>query len=239
MSFDEKKTFDKDNLDKYLNEVAKEYRKLGGKKMPAEMILIGGASVLINYGFRDTTTDIDALISAASTMKEAIIRVADNNDLPDNWLNADFIRTASYSVKLVQYSKYYRTFANVLSVRTVAGEYLVAMKLRSGRKYKFDLSDVIGILNWHQKNGDPLTLDRVKRAAADLYGSWEEIPEFSREFALNLFSNEEYGAVYDSIAEQVQENRNELIRNDWKDSQIITEENAADILKRLNKDVES
>ena len=40
--------FTKDNIDLYLKELAKEYRKLVGKGMPAELILIGGASVLIN-----------------------------------------------------------------------------------------------------------------------------------------------------------------------------------------------
>ena len=34
--------FTKDNIDLYLKEVAKEYRKQVGKGMPAELILIGG-----------------------------------------------------------------------------------------------------------------------------------------------------------------------------------------------------
>lgn len=67
--------FTKDNIDLYLKELAKEYRKLVGKGMSAELILIGGASVLINYGFRNMTTDIDALIRASSGMKDAIDRV--------------------------------------------------------------------------------------------------------------------------------------------------------------------
>lgn len=62
MSSDKQTEFTKENIDTYLKEIAKEYRKQIGKKMPAELILIGGASVLINYGFRDMTTDIDALI---------------------------------------------------------------------------------------------------------------------------------------------------------------------------------
>ena len=52
MSFEDK-IFDKNNLDFYLRELAREFRKLNGKTMRAEMILIGGASVLLNYGFRD------------------------------------------------------------------------------------------------------------------------------------------------------------------------------------------
>ena len=47
--------FGKDQIDSYLKEVAKQYRKLNRKGMPAEITLIGGASILINYGFRDST----------------------------------------------------------------------------------------------------------------------------------------------------------------------------------------
>lgn len=75
--------FTKDNIDTYLKEVAKEYRRQIGKRMPAEMILIGGASVLVNYGFRDMTTDIDAVIQAASVMKDVINNVGDRFHLPN------------------------------------------------------------------------------------------------------------------------------------------------------------
>lgn len=64
--------FSKDNIDGYLKALGKEYRKRAGKGMKAELILVGGAAILVNYGFRDTTTDVDALIQAASSMKDAI-----------------------------------------------------------------------------------------------------------------------------------------------------------------------
>lgn len=59
----------KKDLDTYLKELAKEFRRRNGKRIPAEIILIGGASILINYGFRDTTYDMDAIIKASSSMK--------------------------------------------------------------------------------------------------------------------------------------------------------------------------
>ena len=67
--------FTKDNLDGYLKELSKEFRKMNGSKIPAEIILIGGASVLINYGFREMTYDMDAIIQALSSMKDAINHV--------------------------------------------------------------------------------------------------------------------------------------------------------------------
>ena len=51
MSSEKQIEFTKENINTYLKEVAKEYRKQIGKNMPAEMILIGGASILVNYGF--------------------------------------------------------------------------------------------------------------------------------------------------------------------------------------------
>jgi hypothetical protein len=64
--------FNKATLDKSLAALGKEFRKRNGTKMPAEVVLIGGASVLINYGFRDMTTDADAIITASSVMRESI-----------------------------------------------------------------------------------------------------------------------------------------------------------------------
>ena len=41
-----KALFTQENLDTYLKALAREYKKLGGKGMPAEIILIGGAAIL-------------------------------------------------------------------------------------------------------------------------------------------------------------------------------------------------
>ena len=72
MSSDHTAVFTKENLNDYLKELAKEYRKINGKAMPAEIILVGGAAILAGYGFRDMTTDIDAVIYESYSMKDAI-----------------------------------------------------------------------------------------------------------------------------------------------------------------------
>lgn len=110
------------------------------------------------------TTDVDAVIHAASSMKDAINIVGDRLKLPNGWLNTDFMRTVSYSPKIDEYSTYYKNFYNVLNIRTISAEYLIAMKLRSGRKYKNDLSDIIGILAEHDKHGVPITFDSITTA---------------------------------------------------------------------------
>lgn len=173
------KGFTKENLDYYLKELAKEFRKRNGKTTPAEIVLVGGAAILANYGFREMTYDIDAVITASSALKEAVNTVGDRFGLPNGWLNADFKNTSSYSPKLSQYSKYYRTYSNVLNIRTISAEYLIAMKLMSGRRYKKDLSDIIGILSEQERIGKPLSYQQIDDAVKNLYGGWENISEYA------------------------------------------------------------
>ena len=173
------KGFTKENLDYYLKELAKEFRKRNGKNTSAEIVLVGGAAILANYGFREMTYDIDAVITASSALKEAVNTVGDRLGLPNGWLNTDFKNTSSYSPKLSQYSKYYRTYSNVLNIRTISSEYLVAMKLMSGRRYKKDLSDIIGILSEQERMGEPLSYQKIDCAVRNLYAGWEHISEYA------------------------------------------------------------
>ena len=120
--------------------------------MPAEIILIGGASILINYGFREMTYDMDAIINSSSAMKDAINIVGDRFGLPLGWINTDFMNTNSYTPRLVGVSKYYKTFSNILQIRTVSAEYLVAMKLMAGRQYKNDLYDEYELIPYNSRS---------------------------------------------------------------------------------------
>ena len=229
------KPFTKENLDKYLKELAKEFRKRNGKSMPAEIILIGGASVIVNYGFREMTYDMDALINAASSMKDAINAVGDRNGLPTGWLNDDFKKTESYTDKIVLYSKHYRTFYGVLNVRTVTGAYLVAMKLRSGREYKYDRSDIIGILWEQEKAGDPLTIERIKTAVEELYGSYDVIAEDVKAFIEYAIRDGNYGALYESVRQEEVENKENLLEYQEVKPNVINNDNVSDIIAALKR----
>ena len=203
--------FTKDNLDLYLKELAKVFRRLNGKEMPAEIILIGGASVLANYGFRDMTYDVDAVIMASSVMKEAINQVGDIFHLPNGWLNTDFDRTSSFSPKLVEFSKYYKRFSNVLTVRTISAEYLIAMKLMSGRKYKNDISDIAGILLEHEKRGNPITLEQIRLACTNLYGSFDRIPRDSVSILEDILASRSLEDLYWQLRTEEKDNMAILI----------------------------
>ncbi len=229
MSF---KHFTKDNLNTYLKALGKEFRKLNGKVTPAEIILIGGAAVLANYGFREITLDIDAIIQASSAMKDAINHVADKYELPNGWINTDFIRTPSYSPKLVEISKYYKTFSNILQIRTVSAEYLIAMKLRSFRDYKYDRSDVLGILGEHDRRGQPITLECIDAAVETLYGGWESMPEEAKEFIEDSLALGNYYKMFHS-ARKEEVNMKNLLLEEKQADYISNGASAKDFLKAV------
>lgn len=235
MSFENLGVFTKENLDKYLRELSREYKKLGGRNMPIEIVLIGGAAVIENYGFREMTTDIDAILPAVSIMKEAINRVGDRCGLPNGWLNADFMKTESYSRRLSEFSIPYKTFNQVLNVRMVTGAYLIAMKLRAGRKYKNDLSDVVGILEEQDRMGRPISYEQIDTAVKNLYGGWEGFSDDSVSFLQIVLARKNYARIYEQIRGSEAQAREALLAFEKQHPGTVREEQVDEILKAGEK----
>ena len=230
--------FTKHNIDEYLKKLAKRFRKLNGTRVPAEIILVGGASVLINYGVREKSNDIDAIIQATPAMKDAINQIRDEENLPQDWINSDFTHTASYSPFLRIYSKHYRTFSNIVEIRTVSGKYLIAMKLMSGRKYKNDLSDVIGILKEESSAGNNISIEQIRDAVKNLYGSYDALPDDSKVFIEKLMErldkNDE-SDIYAEFVEQEKSNKTSLIEFESEYPGVLNEDNISDILSIIEQ----
>lgn len=228
------KEFKKENMDFYLKEVAKEYRKQIGGKMPAEIIVVGGGAILARYGFRDVTQDIDAVLGASGAMKDAIRTVSNKYDLPFGWLNSDFIRTESYSPRLAEHSTHYRTFSNIVDVRIVEAEYLIAMKLKSGRIYKKDLSDVVGILAEHQKENAPITYEMIDSAVKNLYGSWDGISQYAVDVLQTALKIKDEGALaqlFQEVNEEEFLNKKAAI-NAQRYGEELNEDNVSEIIRQ-------
>ena len=202
--------------------------------MPAEIILIGGASVLINYGFRAMTNDMDAIITANSAIKDAIAHVADQYGLPLGWLNDDFTKTKSYSPKLVEHSTYYKTFSGI-QIRTVSAEYLVAMKLMSGRKYKNDLSDIVRVVAAHAIEGRPLSYAQVDKAVCDLYGDWKDIPDESKQFLASVLGSSDPDALYRECRDSENEAEAILVAFEGKYPGALKEDNISSVLRKAKE----
>lgn len=228
-------TFNKENLDFYLRELAKEYRKLSGKRMKAEIILVGGAAVLTNYGFREMTTDIDVVIHASSVMKDAINHVGDKYHLPNGWLNTDFTNTASYSSELTVHSEYVCTRSNVVEIRTVKGPYLIAMKLVSGRRYKADLSDIVGILYEHQLAGTPIDFTMIDHAMIDLYGSWDKVDDYSRAVLDKALESPNLKDLFETQMAEERQAKESILEIDQKYPSLLNADNINDIIELARK----
>jgi len=226
--------FTKDNLNEYLKELAKAYKKEYGKRADAEIVLIGGAAILAGYDFREATTDIDAIIRAQASMKAAINTVGDNFNLPNGWLNTDFMKTSSYSPKLAQYSKYYKSFSGVLNVRIVTGAYLIAMKLCSFRPYKKDQSDIIGVLQYHQNLNAPILLEEIVLAVENLYGTWSHISKDAQEFITKAVETENLAELFQQIAENESKAKSALIEFEKEYQGVLNSDNLQEILTNLS-----
>lgn len=233
--------FTKENLDTCLRELGKEFRRINGTKMPAEIILIGGAAILANYGFREMTYDIDAVITSSSSMKDAINHVGDKFGLPNGWLNTDFTKTSSFSNKLAEVSVHYKTFSNIISVRLISAEYLIAMKLMSGRQYKNDLSDVLGILWEHQKNKNSISKEDIEKAITVLYGEKAKIQPIPRKMIDDAFANNDYESAYNEFRKNEKLAKDVLLDFDKSYPGELKNENIDSILelaRRKKNDIE-
>ena len=225
----------RDNLNEYLKILAKEFRRLNGTKMSAEIVLIGGAAILANYGFRELTYDVDAVIVASSAMKEAINIVGDKLNLPRGWLNTDFKRTDSYSDKLPEVSIYYKTFSNILQVRTIAAEHLIAMKLMSARRYKNDISDIYGILWEHQKNGTQISKAEIEHAVIELYGTLEKLSDTAVALLEKAFEDGDYETLYNQSRKDEKEAKEILIEFEKQYPNTVKTESIDTILEQIKK----
>ena len=215
------KYYERKDIENLLFQLSKELKKEFGRKAKFEIIVVGGASVLFNYDFRKSTTDIDGFLSNSYSIKDAIRRVADNNGISAEWLNSDFVNTESYSTKLLVYSKPYKTFNQVLSIRTVKDEYLIAMKLMSGRLYKNDFSDICGILNENQN----LDEKSVLQAFQNLYGD-KRIPSAAwTKFKEILHSEKTYEEI-----EREEKINHDIVINLQASQHKLTEEVVQDVL---------
>lgn len=226
---------DKDTIDLYLKEVAKRYKKKTKGRMPAEITIVGGAALLLNYGFRGITADIDAIIDASDYMNDAIAEVATEYGLHYDWLNDDFRKTSSFSHKLRNVSEYYRTYANCVEFRTVPGKYLVAMKLISGRPYKHDRSDVAGIIREERARGYTITYNEILSAVKELYGEQTTLTEESQLFLQSVLSNQDLPRLEQYLSNEETQVRESLIEFDKQYPNAMSSDNVLDIIDNLQK----
>lgn len=236
MSINEYTLLNKETLEKCFKELANELRKRIKHSFSCELIIVGGASIVLNYNFRLSTMDIDCLDVNDVIMNDIVSPITQKFNIDPFWINTDFMNTKSYSPKIYQYASFYKSYGNgALVVRTIKDEYLLAMKVISGRKYKNDISDIFGTINYHYRNNDRITLKRLDDAIIKLYGSFDNVNEDIYKFAKSIIDNPTSISI-DEI-NMIEENNRLLLLNKVT-SKEDNESNLAstqEILKNISK----
>jgi hypothetical protein len=124
--------------------------ELGSRSQPVHLAIVGGAALVLLYGARETTKDVDAFLiggAEAAELRTASSRVAARLGLPEDWLN-DAAKGYVHGVALGE-----TLFDSPsLVARALAPEQLLAMKLSAWRD-DVDIADASLLL-------DKLTGDR-------------------------------------------------------------------------------
>lgn len=105
--------------------------ELLGMPERCELVVVGGAAVVLLYGAREATKDVDVLILSAvepAVVREAVRRTGRVLELPEDWLNdaaKGYIHGLALGEVLLDEPG--------LLVRTLAPQQLLAMKLSAWR----------------------------------------------------------------------------------------------------------
>jgi len=118
--------FSKTELEKLLFLLNEQLRKNG---VTGEICIVGGAAMILAFGSRQSTKDIDALVMAPSSVRTAVAQVAEMKGLSPTWLNDGAKRFASgLSTELKEILK-----LSHLRVVAPPAEYILAMKCLAAR----------------------------------------------------------------------------------------------------------
>ena len=123
----------KDQIKKYLHELNEALRLVDVK---GEICLYGGAVMCLVYDARPATRDVDAVFKPTQIIRQAIKRIAEANDLREDWLN-DAVK--GYVVPHPQ--KILFDLSN-LKIFIPEPDYLLAMKVLAARVEATDKTDV-------------------------------------------------------------------------------------------------
>lgn len=154
-----------------------EYIKLGGTQ-PINIYLVGGAAIVLNFEYRLSTIDIDALFIDNQTLKKAVDNISKEMNLPADWLNDDFINTPSYSNEIIEKSKLHSKYLGVLFVYTLEPKYMIAMKLKSSRPTSGDLDDIIKMIYELRFKEVPISYEEIIDAYKELYSDFSNTYDY-------------------------------------------------------------
>jgi len=129
--------FNKSDIKNYLSKLSEELNQKGIK---GEILIVGGAAMILSLDARESTHDIDAVYKPKSEIKDSIFDVGVNNDLEPGWMNDAvevFMSNENFKKFLIM------EFEN-LNVYVPEVQYILAMKVDALRTYEgaTDIEDI-------------------------------------------------------------------------------------------------
>lgn len=173
-----------EQIKKYLSDLSDELKQ---KDIKGEILIVGGAAMMLSFNARVSTKDIDAVFKPEKEMRDSVIDVGFKNNLEPGWLNDAvkvYISTEEFKRDLVL------KFEN-LDVYVPEPHYLLAMKVLSMRQEKSstDIDDVKTLIKNLEIDSSEEVFNIVKR-----YYPNDEIPAKSKvildEIISKVFNND-------------------------------------------------
>jgi hypothetical protein len=152
-------------------------RELGKMDVVGEIGLCGGAVMCLVFKARAATKDVDAIFKPTREIREASKKVADEFNLPEDWLN-----DAAKGFFLTDPPKQDVLSLSHLRIWAPTAEYMLAMKCVSARFDTFDRDDVVFLIR-HLEFG---SFEDVSKAILKFYPN-EMIPPKTRFLIEEIF----------------------------------------------------
>jgi hypothetical protein len=113
------------------------------------------------------------------------------------------------------------------------------MKLKSGRRYKNDLSDIVGVISEHRSKGKPLSYEQIDKAVCDLYGSWDGISGELQDFTISLLEQSADPSLYERYRESENQAKDILLDFERQHPNVSNEDNINAILEKTKQKKQS
>ena len=154
----------KSNIEEYLDALAQKIIETGIGKHT--ILIVGGAAMALKYHDGRSTVDIDICYREQNNLYSCCQSVAKENNLPDDWMNADVMHSDSFSFALFDNAKLFKTYRSILDVFLVDDLDLYCMKLVSFRPKDIQDTEVLS----SSLKQDGITPNKVISNFTRLYG---------------------------------------------------------------------
>lgn len=155
------------NIDYYFSALAEKILSAGiGEHL---VLVVGGAAMALKYRDGRSTVDIDICIREQNHLYDCCQQVAEENGLPEDWMNADVMHSESFSYGLFENAVLYKTYRDILGVYVASDIDLYCMKLVSFRPKDVQDMEVLSSALKKQHVGPDDIIDHFIRLYGDTY----------------------------------------------------------------------